>query len=202
MQFRDDDTNSQLHPGEEANYPSGKITEPPFYRRYGWQILVCILILGVILLAVFNVILLNRRPDTVKILGTQIATSIPTQPHVEPTQVPTQTPLTYPTLAVQYNGTIINTTSTPMPASLTLAAIMQAGTNISGQVIIGVGLAGSGPFTGVIDTHGKLSFSNAPSDGGGPIIFSGSLKADGSLTGTYTIPSANNQFGTWDVKPA
>lgn len=62
---------------------------------------------------------------------TQIATSIPTQPQVEPTQVPTQTPLTYPTLAVQYNGTIINTTSTPMPASLTLAAIMQAGANIA-----------------------------------------------------------------------
>jgi hypothetical protein len=102
---------------------------------------------------------------------------------------------TIPRLASTYIGTIRNTTHN-VQTTLALTSIVENQGNISGQVIIGPGLGGSGSFTGTMNKDGSVSFEV------NSIFFKGSLRPDGSFGGTYSAPSANNQGGTWQTTAA
>jgi serine/threonine protein kinase len=105
----------------------------------------------------------------------------------------------YPRLASSYQGFVHNTASN-QTATLTLTSIVQNQQVISGNVIIGAGLFGSGPFTGTISTDRSVNFTDLPTDGASTIVFSGSLHTDGSLSGTY-VGQAANTVGTWQTTP-
>jgi serine/threonine protein kinase len=107
----------------------------------------------------------------------------------------------YPRLALTYQGNVHNTTM-GSAATLELTSIVENQQVISGNVVIGSGLMGSGPFTGTIMNDGSVSFVDRSTDGSNvTLVFSGSLQADGSLDGTYTVPAANGR-GTWHTKPS
>ena len=100
-----------------------------------------------------------------------------------------------PSLASSYQSTIHNTTI-DATTTLALTSIVQKQQAISGKVVIGPGLLGSGPFTGTIGNDGSVNFTDTPTDGSSTIFFKGLLRPDGSLGGTYNSPSVNQQ-GTW-----
>lgn len=123
-----------------------------------------------------------------------VTTSIP--------DTPTPTPNPYPTLVTAYQGTVQNTTYGGT-ATLELTSIIQNQGEISGNVIIGPGLNGSGTFTGTIGSDGSVSFYDNTTDGSPDIDFSGSLNADGSLSGTYTaVTIFGSQGGNWQATPS
>jgi hypothetical protein len=106
----------------------------------------------------------------------------------------------YPHLAATYQGTAQNIT-VGQTATLTLTSIVQDQQVINGNVIIGPGLVGSGPFAGTITKDGKVSFTDIASDGSSiTLTFTGSVQADGSLNGTYTADYS--QQGIWHATPA
>jgi uncharacterized protein YvpB len=114
---------------------------------------------------------------------------------------PTFAKASLPPLASTYQGTVHNTTF-DHTATLTLTSLVQNQGAISGNVIIGSGLNGSGPFTGTIMSNRSISFTDVSTDGSNvTIFFTGSLYGDGSLSGTYTIPSTEEE-GTWQVIPS
>ena len=127
---------------------------------------------------------------------TVTATSTPVST-VTTTPTATATPGSYPNLAASYQGTIHNTTYN-IQTTFALASIVQNQGNIDGSVIIGPGLYGTGPFTGTIGTDGNVNFTDNPTDGASTILFTGLLNADGSLSGTYSVPSTGEQ-GTWQT---
>jgi hypothetical protein len=105
-----------------------------------------------------------------------------------------------PSLASTYQGTIHNTTF-DVTTTLALTSIVQDQGSISGNVVIGPGLGGSGPFTGTINADGSVNYTDTPTDGGPPIFFTGLLHTDGLFGGTYSAPSVA-QEGTWQTTPA
>ena len=115
-------------------------------------------------------------------------TPVPPTP-VPPTPTPQQQSTSYPSLAPGYNGTVHNITcvqsttcycgAANCTTTLTLASIVQNQQSISGNVVIGPGLGGSGPFTGTMRSDGSVNFTDTPTDGSSTIIFSGLLHADG-----------------------
>lgn len=118
--------------------------------------------------------------------GTWQATpyQIPSNPHVVST----------------YHGTFQNWT-VGGTATLALTSVVQNQQKISGKVIIGPGLSGSGSFTGTIGTDGSVTFTDNDTTDGFTVIFSGFLFSDGSLSGSYIIPSSG-QSGIWKASPA
>jgi hypothetical protein len=136
----------------------------------------------------------NNQPNTNS--PQNIVTPTPTD-----TPLPTQTPTenSYPNLASSYQGTVHNTTYGGT-ATLSLTSIVQNQGEISGNVVIGSGLCGSGSFTGTIESDGSVNFTDNPTDNCAMIDFSGLLNVDGSFGGTYNLPSWN-QEGTWQTTP-
>jgi hypothetical protein len=104
---------------------------------------------------------------------------------------------TIPRLVSTYEGTIHNTTKN-IKTTLELTNIRENQGNINGKVVIGPGLGGSGPFTGIINTDNIKRNVNFEVNS---IFFKGSLRTDGSFGGTYSAPSAR-QEGTWQTTPA
>jgi len=136
-----------------------------------------------------------------------------TNPVVSPT--PTATPGTtttpgsgYPTLANQYKGNIYDTLSKDN-TSMALNSIQQNGGTITGNFQVGPPLAGNGPFTGTINTSGALQFTVHSSQVSEPLLFTGNLHSDGSLSGTYCSLNTTtgkcdytNGYGNWTVFPS
>lgn len=104
-------------------------------------------------------------------------------------------------LASSYQGTGHNITVN-ITSNFALASVTedQQG-NISGNAIWTPPLYGSGPFTGKVYANSSLVFTSIANDGSGvTITFTGTLNANGSLSGNYTVSSG--QIGTWQVSPA
>jgi len=117
--------------------------------------------------------------------GTQRSNSTTTIATPTPSPKPTQP--SYPRLATIYQGTIANITVNAR-STLALTSIVQNQSQISGN----------GPFIGTIESNGSVRFTDNSTDGASIIIFRGSLHSDGSLGGTYTIPSRNDE-GSWET---
>ena len=108
---------------------------------------------------------------------------------------------TYPMLASAYAGSVHNNTVN-MTGTFTLTNVVEdAQGNISGNVLIGAPLAGSGPFKGSVGTDKSIQFTITPSDNSGvsSIHCTGNVQADGSLIGIYTV-SNTAETGTWQAK--
>jgi hypothetical protein len=103
-------------------------------------------------------------------------------------------------LASTYKDSVHNTTVN-VRTSLELSSLVENQGNISGKVVIGPGLSGSGPFSGTMNPDGSVNFEDTPTDGMRPIFFTGLLRTDGSFSGTYKIPGLN-QEGTWRATPS
>jgi hypothetical protein len=87
---------------------------------------------------------------------------------------PTPPASTYPRLASAYHGTVTNLTVSAI-TTLALTNIVQNQQAISGNIIVGPGLLGTGTFTGTIAADGSVTFTDSD------IVFSGVLSPDGSF---------------------
>lgn len=156
------------------------------------------------------------------------ATRSPTVTHSSPTSVPTTAPTTKPTaaptakpvtpppsntglplLGSQYQGTISDQVTTPPTTdAMTLTQLRQSGTNISGYFYLGGNLQGSGPFTGTINAQRAIVFNVPAAFGHLPLHFTGTVNANGSMSGNYCSYDANGcnnaagGYGTWNVTPS
>jgi hypothetical protein len=112
-----------------------------------------------------------------------------------------------PQLAASYSGNLTNTTVN-MSATMALQSIHQNGSAINGYFQVEAPLGGSGSFTGTVDAQRHITF-DVPSDTGTgtdayDIKFTGTIAADGSMSGTYTVHYQNgqqDQQGNWTVRP-
>ncbi|HEX6484337.1 MAG TPA: serine/threonine-protein kinase [Ktedonobacteraceae bacterium] len=111
----------------------------------------------------------------------------------------------YPNVAGTYNGTIVDElTSPPATASMSLS-IQQNSGNISGNFTVSQPLMGSNSFTGFVTNKSYIQFLVQGSNGNPPLLFTGTVQQNGSMSGNY-CSSVNNQcnygaggHGTWSV---
>ncbi|GAC1367243.1 MAG: hypothetical protein NVSMB44_32620 [Ktedonobacteraceae bacterium] len=142
---------------------------------------------------------------TTTVTGDSGAPTIPPTPTLPaPSPTPGAATTSYPTLQQRYQGTLVNTTdNSNTRASSTLSSIVQdqAG-HISGRMDVQLPLAGSGPLTGTVSSSGAIQFSVVPDDGSGytSIVFTGTMRPDGSMSGVYTLPGTS-QGGKWQFSP-
>jgi len=142
----------------------------------------------------------TTKPTTVPPTATAGITPMPATPPIVPG--------TYPTLGRTYYGQATNTKVTPNEsAAITIRNITQNNANISGHLDIAPGhdLLGSGDFTGTVSTNRAINFVVASYAGLDPLLFNGTVQADGSMTGRYCSIYANGScdpssgYGTWST---
>ncbi len=119
-------------------------------------------------------------------------------------------PPVYPVLGKLYNGQVTNTFVTPNEsAPMELRNIVQSGGNItSGYFYVAPGhdLQGSGNFTGIVSTNKTIQFT-VQETGILPLLFTGTIGADGSMSGIYYASNPDNSrnytqgHGTWFTNP-
>jgi hypothetical protein len=109
---------------------------------------------------------------------------------------------TYPKIAGQYRGNIVN----PLAKRTTLSlSINQTQGNLTGTITTGPELPGSGSLTGTIDTAGNLQFTVYNAQPNESLSFSGTVQPDRSLSGTYCSVNEQNRCdpnagkGTWSA---
>jgi serine/threonine protein kinase len=76
----------------------------------------------------------------------------------------------------------------------------------NGNFTVSAPLVGSNPFQGRVDSSNHIQFMVQGYNGNAPLFFTGTVHADGSLSGTYCSLGANGQCstgagasGTWQV---
>jgi hypothetical protein len=112
------------------------------------------------------------------------------------------TPLTQPSghsggsLAGTYYGQITYTNG--YTSELQLCSVSHAGKHISGNLVVWNG-AGSGPFSGTIDSASHISFAvSSPAGEYGAMDFKGAITPDGTMSGTFVITNPRQQ-GSWNA---
>jgi len=126
-------------------------------------------------------------------------------PITRPTVAATATfmPNPYSQLAASYSGTFDDLQAN-VPSQMTLTKVLQNDGHISG-LFSAVHL--SGTFSGFLDNSKHISFTVATNSGRAPLYFTGSIRANGNLGGSFCeidqdlncIP--NGVFGVWNVAP-
>jgi serine/threonine protein kinase len=173
-------------------------------RRGSSRIVLIISLVGLFLI-VFGIagFVLAQRLQAGSLAG-PTATSVPA---ITATFTPTPTPIVYPDIAGHYSGTIHNT-RVDVNSTMTLSINQDQG-NISGDFTVASPLLGSGPFTGTINTAKYLKFIVHSNEVTAPILFWGTVQADGGLKGEYCSVNQQTQCdsqaggnGTWDVSKA
>src|SRR5436309_674549 len=95
-----------------------------------------------------------------------------------------------------YSGTIYNISS-KVRTDLSLTRVRQSQGKITGYLVLGSGLHGSGPFSGTIDTAKQLKLTVTDPTGHATFFFEGVMKSAGSLSGDYhqcrPNPTQNSQ---------
>jgi eukaryotic-like serine/threonine-protein kinase len=173
------------------------------------------------LLALFTILVVGVRLLPHATAGAPVHSIIVTPRRTAPAAVtttspPAGTPTTLPTIPVSvlpmlvgsYKGTIHNTPANVI-STMSLTNVKQDGGKISGQLVLGPGLLGDGFFTGTVDTARRIQFTVPGVFGNGPLNFSGTVQADGSLKGNYCSLDQSNHcnpsaggYGIWNVQPA
>jgi len=200
-------------------------------RIGAWLLLLLALLIGIASAAIFLPALLAHHPGQATLTpivngthrpgatathsSTATVTQTPTSttnPAPTPTATAAPQPTTnpgsgYPPLANQYNGGLHNSGSGDN-ASMSLNPLNQNGGTIRGNFQVGPPLRGSGPFTGTITTSGAVQFTVNSNQVVEPLVFTGNLNKDGSLSGTYCswntfTGQCDNAsgHGTWTVFP-
>ncbi len=135
------------------------------------------------------------------------ATPAPTA--TSPAHTPTSTSASaiYPTLAGTYSGTIYDI-SVNMSTTMSLTRLRQSQGNISGYLILGPRLQGSGPFSGTVDTAKDLQFTMTDTAGNATLFFEGAMQSATTLSGDYyscgnaqggQCHRAPGSYGIWSV---
>lgn len=121
------------------------------------------------------------------------------------TPSPTASLSGYPVLAQAYQGSVLNTTDNAnVQSAISLASIKQDQQgHFTCSMTIQPPLVGSGPCTGNVSKNGRIQFTVTPDDGSGiaSIQFTGTIHANGSMDGNYTLPGTN-EVGTWQLSPS
>jgi serine/threonine protein kinase len=134
-------------------------------------------------------------------------------PTTKPTQSPSQTtptpvPAVYPRVGGTHYGTVHNTNSS-VDGNLTLTLQQNQG-NIGGNVTIGSPLQGSGSiYNGFVRTNNYIQFTVTGYNGNAPLLFSGTVHADGSMGGNYCSIDSTGKCnasvggqGNWSAGPS
>jgi hypothetical protein len=90
-----------------------------------------------------------------------------------------------------YDGTIHDLSSN-VSTSLSLTGVRQSQGKITGYLVLGSGLQGSGPFSGTIDTAKHLQLIVTDSAGHAKFFFEGAMQSAISLGGNYYQCSPNS----------
>lgn len=139
------------------------------------------------------------KPPTVATATVPVQPSPTVQPHITPAP-------TYPVVQSTYAGTIHNS-SANINGDMSLTAMQQQGSNISGMLTLSNGLSGQAHLIGTVSSNNAIQFSVTPYTQYLPLLFQGQVNSNGSMSGTY-CSERNNQcdyagggYGTWQVAP-
>lgn len=122
---------------------------------------------------------------------------------VLPTHTATFTPGLYSHLAASYAGTIDNLQE-QTSSTMTLTHMLQNNEHISG---IFSAMHISKSYSGILDTAKHIYFT-VPASSNAPLYFTGAVRADGNLVGTFCQIdkggqcTSNGEYGLWSVAPA
>ena len=99
-------------------------------------------------------------------------------------------------------------TNPPTEASLVLSQVRQQGVNIKGSVAVGAGLLSGSTFSGAVTSDRKIQFTVPGVNGLAPLLFTGQVQTDDSLSGTYCSYRGNTicdhslgGWGDWHTSP-
>src|SRR5258708_30143938 len=140
-----------------------------------------------------------------------LAPSPTTKPTQSPTPVqttPTPAPAVYPRVGGTHHGTV-NKSNAGVNSNLTLSLQQNQG-NIGGNVTISSPLQGSGSiYNGFVRTNSYIQFTVTGYNGNAPLLFSGTVHADGSMGGNYCSIDATGKCnasvggqGNWSAGPS
>ena len=122
---------------------------------------------------------------------------------VAPTPTATFTPNAYPHLASSYAGTI-DDLQEQTSSEMTLTHMLQNSEHISGTFSA---MHRSETYSGILDTAKRIYFTVAASSSSAPLYFTGAVRADGNLVGTFCQIdkggqcTSNGEYGLWSVAP-
>lgn len=126
--------------------------------------------------------------------------------HTLPAATATSPPV-LPQMASLYRGTIHDADG-DIDASMSLDAVVQQQQNVGGSFVVSQPLSGSGLFSGMLATSRVLQFTVHSAQVQAPLYFSGTVRSDGGIDGTYCSLNAAGQcdqaaggYGTWSVQP-
>lgn len=140
---------------------------------------------------------------------TTAPTATATTPPPAPTRAPTTPPApVYPAVAGTHSGTVRNSNN-GVRSGLTVS-LQQSQSAISGSVTIAPPLTGSGPITsGFVNTSNYIQFVVQGYQGNAPLLFTGYVASDGSMSGGYCSLNSSGQCsasaggqGTWSLGSA
>jgi serine/threonine protein kinase len=139
---------------------------------------------------------------------TTLAPSPTTKPTQSPSPTPTPVPAIYPRVFGTHYGTVHNTNA-GVDGNLTLSLQQNQG-NIGGNVTIGSPLQGSGSiYNGFVRTNNYIQFTVTGYNGNAPLLFSGTVHADGSMGGNYCSIDSTGKCnasvggqGNWTAGPS
>jgi eukaryotic-like serine/threonine-protein kinase len=192
-----EETSSQ--PLQEQQLPDGH-SRKSFLLPVFLVFLVLLLIVGIG--ASFWGFTIIRRNHGAALTGRSTSSPIA---HPTPTVTATapSAPNPYPLLAASYSGTIDDLQAN-VPSPMTLSQVRQNDGHISGSLSA---LRMSGTYNGYLDTAKHIYFTVTDSGGSASLSFTGAVRADGSLAGTFCQIDqggscmSNGIFGVWNVAP-
>lgn len=199
---------SSSEAGKEYSRASQVAQQPgkPLRKRFLLSVFLASLIIGGIVAGYWRFTSTGRNPFTALTGGNSISNvQHTTTPTIHPGTVKTVTiaSSTYPRLATSYYGTIDDLQAN-VSSQATLTQMRQNGEHISGSFN---STLVSAPYSGFLDTTKHLYFTIAANGNRAPLYFSGSVRADGNLTGTFCEIDQSGQcvsngvFGLWNVAP-
>jgi eukaryotic-like serine/threonine-protein kinase len=139
-------------------------------------------------------------------VGTPAARSTAAIAHPTVAEAATSTPNPYPQLAPSYHGTIDDLQAN-VPSPMTLTQMRQNDGHISGSFSA---MQISRTFSGFLDTSKHITFTVAASRSLAPLYFTGAIRPDGNLVGTFCEIDLDVQYiqclsngvnGAWNVAP-
>jgi eukaryotic-like serine/threonine-protein kinase len=127
-------------------------------------------------------------------------------PGKTPSPSPSPNPVSgYPKVAGTYNGTIVDTLTNPSTSAPMSLSIHQNSGSISGSFTVSPPLIGSNSFSGFVTNKNYIQFLVQGSQGNPPLLFTGSVQQNGTMSGNY-CSYVNNHcdygsggHGTWSV---
>ena len=110
-----------------------------------------------------------------------------------------------PKAVEMYMGTIHDIPAN-ISASISLTGIQLRPGAISGYLLVGNGLKGSGPYKGTVSVDRHIQFVVMDSAGHAIFAFEAGVQPDGNIAGSYCALNQNDQcsgdYGLWSIAPA